>query len=107
MQYQNVAAVNTETHRGSQRDLSKINILEGFPDVFHGTGKLEGQYKLEIGERVRPVVHPTRRVPFVLKGKLKQELDRLQSSVFRASSSSRSPMVKSVYALTQGTSTES
>jgi len=54
-------------------------LLKDYPDVFKGTGKLEGQYKLEVEDRATPVVHPPRRVPVVLKGKLKEELERLQS----------------------------
>ena len=40
---------------------------------------MEGQYTLEIIDGATPVVHPPRRVPVALKGKLKKELDRLQS----------------------------
>ena len=47
--------------------------------MFQGTGKLKGQYKLEIEENAKQVVHPPRRVPVALKGKLKRELKRLQS----------------------------
>ena len=47
--------------------------------MFQGTGKLKGQYKLEIEENAKQVVHPPRRVPVALKGKLKRELERLQS----------------------------
>ena len=47
--------------------------------MFQGTGKLKGQYKLEIEENAKPVVHLPRRVPVALKGKLKRELERLQS----------------------------
>ena len=40
---------------------------------------LESQYTLEVIDGAMPVVHPPRRVPVALKGKLKEELDRLQS----------------------------
>lgn len=53
-------------------------LLKDYPDVFQGTGKLEGQYNLEVREDVQPVVHPPRRVPVALKEKLKQELEKLQ-----------------------------
>ena len=46
--------------------------------MFQGTGKLTGQYKLEVEENAEPVVHLPRRVPIALKEKLKQELVRLQ-----------------------------
>lgn len=53
-------------------------LLKDYPDVFQGTGKLEGQYNLEVGEDVQPVIQPPRRVPVALKEKLKQELEKLQ-----------------------------
>ena len=53
-------------------------LLKDYPDVFQGTGKLEGQYNLEVREDVQPVIHPPRRVPVALKEKLKQELEKLQ-----------------------------
>ena len=52
--------------------------MKEYPDVFQGTGKLNGQYKFEVEENAEPVVHPPRRVPIALKEKLKQELERLQ-----------------------------
>ena len=79
VQHQNVMTVNTEVQRGSQGPLSMEEVLKEYPDVFQGTGKLKGQYKLEIEENAKPVVHLPRRVPVALKGKLKRELERLQS----------------------------
>ena len=40
---------------------------------------MEGQQKLEVEEGATPLVHPPRRVPVALKGKLKKELNVLQS----------------------------
>ena len=54
-------------------------LMRDYPDVFQGTGKLDGQYKLEVKEDVPPVVHPPSRVPVALKEKLKEELETLQS----------------------------
>ena len=79
VQYQNVMTVNTEVQRGSQGPLWMEEVLKEYPDVFQGTGKLKGQYKLEIEENAKPVGHPPRRVPVALKGKLKRELERLKS----------------------------
>ena len=53
-------------------------LLKDYPDIFQGTGKLEGQYNLEVREDVQPVIHPPRRVLVALKEKLKQELEKLQ-----------------------------
>ena len=63
----------------SQACFTAEQLLKDYPDVFEGTGKLEGRYTLEVIDGATPVVHPPRRVPVVLKGKLKEELDRLQS----------------------------
>ena len=79
VQNQNFMNVNTEVQRGSQGPLSMEEVLKEYSDVCQGTGKLKGQYKLEIEENAKPVVHPPRRVPVALKGKLKRELERLQS----------------------------
>ena len=79
VQHQNIRTVNTEVQRGSQGPLSMEEVLKEYPDVFQGAGKLKGQYKLKIEENAKPVVHPPRRVPVALKGKLKRELERLQS----------------------------
>ena len=46
--------------------------------MFQGTGKLEGQYKLEVKQDAQPVVHPPGRVPVALKEKLKGDVERLQ-----------------------------
>ena len=42
--------------------------------MFQGAGKLQGQYKLEIEENAKPVIHPPIRVPVTLKERLKQSL---------------------------------
>ena len=75
VQHQNVIAVNTVVQCSSQCPLSKEEVLTKYPNVFQGTGKLHGQYKLEIEEDAKPVIHPSRRVPVALKEKLKHELN--------------------------------
>jgi len=40
---------------------------------------VEGQHKLEVEEGATPLFHPPMRVPVPLKGKLKKELNGLQS----------------------------
>ena len=74
VQQHNVMSVNT-----SQAGSTAEQLLKDYPDVFEGTGKLEGQYTLEVIDGATPVVYAPRRVPVALKGKLKEELDRLQS----------------------------
>ena len=48
-------------------------------DVFGKLGCLPSEYHINIDETVKPVVHPPRRVPFVLRHNLKAELERLVS----------------------------
>ena len=74
VQQHNMMSVNT-----SQAGFTAVQLLKDYPDVFEGTGKLECQYTFEVIDGATPVVHPPRRVPVALKGKLKKELDRLQS----------------------------
>ncbi len=57
--------------------LSKDSLLEEYPDVFQGTGKLAGAYHIEVDPSVSPKVHPPRRMPVATLDKLKAELDKL------------------------------
>lgn len=68
VQHQSIMAVNTEVQLSSQCPLSIEEVSKEYPNVFQSTGKLQGQYKLEIEENAKPVVHPPRRVPVALKG---------------------------------------
>lgn len=61
-------------------EIQPITIPESirqFEDVFRGIGKMEGKVTIRIKPRTHPVVHPPRRVPFSLMGKLQDELKRL------------------------------
>ena len=56
-------------------------VIAEFDEVFHGVGKLtDVQVHLHIDENVKPVVQPTRRIPFALRQKVEQELVRLQEN---------------------------
>ena len=52
-------------------------ILEEYKDVFEGLGELPGNYKIITDERVKPKVHPPRRVPVALRPQIKEKLDEL------------------------------
>jgi len=52
-------------------------ILEQYKDVFEGLGELPGKYKIIMDERVKPKVHPPRRVPVAIRPKIKEKLDEL------------------------------
>lgn len=49
----------------------KKQLLEEYPDVFDGVGRLEGKYHLVLDENVQREVHPPRKVPTALKAQLK------------------------------------
>ena len=56
--------------------LSEGWILKEYNDVFEGLGCVDRLYHMEVDETVRPVAHPPRKVPVVLRDHLK-ELDKL------------------------------
>ncbi|CAB4023054.1 Hypothetical predicted protein, partial [Paramuricea clavata] len=62
-------------HKPSTRE----SILEQYKDIFDGIGLFEGKCSIQTDPTVPPVVHPPRRVPVALKGRLKEELERMES----------------------------
>ena len=59
---------------------SMSNILNEYPEIFHGLGKLKNyKHHIKIDESVPPVIHPPRRVPFALHDKVKKELKGMES----------------------------
>ena len=46
--------------------------------IYEGLGYIPGEHRIEVDERVTPVITPCRKVAFKLKDKLKQELDRME-----------------------------
>ncbi|KAL9973467.1 hypothetical protein ACROYT_G019932 [Oculina patagonica] len=57
---------------------TKSSILDEFNDLFEGLGELEGEHHIEINPKVKPVIHPPRKVPFTILPKLKHELERME-----------------------------
>lgn len=57
----------------------KDALLQEYSDVFTGLGCLDGEYHIEVDKSVPPVIHPPRKVPYSLQGKLKETLDRLEA----------------------------
>ena len=57
--------------------LTKERVSTDFEDTFKGLEKMEGKLHFEVDESVSPVVMPPDRVPVALKGKFKEEIDRL------------------------------
>ena len=46
--------------------------------MFSGVGRMGGEYHIELDDKVEPVIHPPRRVPYSLLEKLKLELQELE-----------------------------
>ena len=57
----------------------KEKLLAEYRDVFTGLGCLEGTYHIEVDKSVPPVIHPPRKVPYGLQGKLKETLSNLEA----------------------------
>ena len=53
-------------------------LLDEYKEVFQGLECLEREYAIIVDGNVTPVVHPARKVPFALKGKLNDELERME-----------------------------
>ena len=68
---ENIKSVHVE-----QAVVTKESLLEQYPQVFEGIGCMPGNYHLTIDSSVKPVVHPPRKIPLSMKGKVKPELQR-------------------------------
>ena len=62
----------------AQSPLTKSEIIKEFSDVFSGLGRMEGEYHIELDDKVEPVIHPSRRVPYSLLEKLKLKVQELE-----------------------------
>ena len=57
--------------------LTKEQELTDFADIFKGLDRMEVKLHLEVDDSISPVVIPPCGVPVALKGKFKEEIDRL------------------------------
>ena len=57
---------------------STEQIKENFNKVFQGLGKLDECYRMKLDPQAVPVAQVPRKIPAMLRGKLKQELDRME-----------------------------
>ena len=71
-------ANQTNTSEPHQED--PPDILQEYSYLFQGLGCLPGEHAIKIDPAVSPVVHPPRKVPVALKGKIKEELDRTEEA---------------------------
>ena len=63
---------------GKHGESLKEEILKMYPEVFFGLGKLESEYHIVIEMDAEAVVHPLRKIPAMLRKKLKEELDSME-----------------------------
>ena len=59
---------------------TKESIIREYPEVFKGLGCMDGDYHIVIDETVKPVIHPPRKVPYSILGKLQEKLSQLEKS---------------------------
>ena len=61
--------------------VSADQLIKSFPRVFaDGMGALAGEYHMVLDESARPVQHPPRRVPVVIRERLRETLEDLGSA---------------------------
>jgi len=61
-------------------DQVSSSILDSYPDVFDGIGKLDGIHDISIDKSVKPVVHAPRRVPLSMMDRVKDELVSMETA---------------------------
>ena len=78
-------------------DITQSNLEIQYPSVFSGIGKLKDhQVKLHIDKNVVPVTQPHRRIPFHLRKKLENELDRVEQQGIIEKVNGRTPWVSPI-----------
>nr|XP_021322748.1 uncharacterized protein K02A2.6-like [Danio rerio] len=61
-----------------QNDTDDDTLLNQYEDIFEGLGCLLGEHKINIHPQVASIIHACRKVPFALRGKLKEELTHME-----------------------------
>jgi hypothetical protein len=74
--------VNTVTALNSKEIPTRLTpLIQEYSDVFTGIGKLKNfKVHLHIDPSVKPVVQPTRRIPFAIRNRVEVELKHLEDS---------------------------
>ena len=93
VRYENILSLVSSSHK---EPLTKEQLVNQFPDVFQGIGKLREPFHFQIDPDAKQVVHPPRKVPLALKIALKEELDRLGSLQILTLVSEPTPWVSSM-----------
>ena len=55
-------------------------IVEMYPKLFNGLGRMEPEHHIKLNDEVSPKVHPPRKIPMGLREKLKKELDSMEKA---------------------------
>ena len=53
-------------------------VYSQYPEIFEELGCIGEPHHIELDPTVKPVIQPPRRVPFAMKGRIKEELDRME-----------------------------
>ena len=64
----------------SSTPMARDSVIREYSQLFSGLGELEGEVTLQLKPDATPVVHPVRRVPHAIRGRLKEELDKMEST---------------------------
>ena len=67
---------NDQGYTKEMKSNDQNKILREFIDVFDGLGRI-GEHHIVTDQSVPPTIHPARRVPFALKGRLQETLEQL------------------------------
>ena len=56
-------------------------VMKMYPNIFKGLGKMEPEHHIKLKEDISPNVHPARKIPVSLRGKIKEESDIMEMTV--------------------------
>ena len=65
---------------GKSRKELKQTIMEMYPNLFKGVGKIEPEHHIKLKKDISPEVHPPRKIPASLQQKIKEELDNMEKT---------------------------
>ena len=60
--------------------MTRDSVITEYSQLFTGLGELDGEVTLHLKLDATPVVRPARRVPHTIRGRLKEELDKMEST---------------------------
>ena len=58
----------------------KEEVVEMYPELFKGSGRMEPEHQIKLNDNASPIVHAPRKIPIGLPGKLKKELDSMEKT---------------------------